>query len=145
MSNSLRPHRLWPTRLLRPWDSPGKNTGVVAISFSRGSSRPRDRTWVPHIAGRLFILWGTRGAPQPGEFGIKMMPTLPAWKLILILIGSLWSQATHLPGGWGVTWTPTPAYGALHGFAWPMAVTFTKYITYWVPTMWQVLLQVTRL
>ena len=27
MSNSLRPHRL-PTRLLHPWDFPGKNTGV---------------------------------------------------------------------------------------------------------------------
>ena len=25
------------------WDSPGKNTGVVTISFSRGSSQPRDR------------------------------------------------------------------------------------------------------
>ena len=28
MSNSLRPYRLWPTSLLCPWDSPGKNTGV---------------------------------------------------------------------------------------------------------------------
>ena len=27
MSDSLRPHRLQPTRLLCPWDSPGKNTG----------------------------------------------------------------------------------------------------------------------
>ena len=27
-SDSLRPHGLYPTRLLRPWDSPGKNTGV---------------------------------------------------------------------------------------------------------------------
>ena len=27
MSDSARPHR-WPTRLPRPWDSPGKNTGV---------------------------------------------------------------------------------------------------------------------
>ena len=25
---TLRPHRLQPTRLLHPWDSPGKNTGV---------------------------------------------------------------------------------------------------------------------
>ena len=25
-----------------PWDSPGKNTGVVAISFFTGSSRPRN-------------------------------------------------------------------------------------------------------
>ena len=24
----LRPHELWPTRLLCPWDFPGKNTGV---------------------------------------------------------------------------------------------------------------------
>ena len=28
MSDSVRPHRLQPTRLPRPWDSPGKNTGV---------------------------------------------------------------------------------------------------------------------
>ena len=28
VSDSLRPHGLWPTRLLRPWDFPGKNTGV---------------------------------------------------------------------------------------------------------------------
>ena len=28
MSNSVRPHKWQPTRLPRPWDSPGKNTGV---------------------------------------------------------------------------------------------------------------------
>ena len=28
MSNSVRPHRQQPTRLPRPWDSPGKNIGV---------------------------------------------------------------------------------------------------------------------
>ena len=28
MSNPVRPHRRQPTRLPRPWDSPGKNTGV---------------------------------------------------------------------------------------------------------------------
>ena len=28
MFDSLRPHRQQPTRLPRPWDSPGKNTGV---------------------------------------------------------------------------------------------------------------------
>ena len=31
----------------------------VAISFSRGSSRPRDRTQVFCIAGRCFNLWAT--------------------------------------------------------------------------------------
>ena len=28
MSNSVQPHRRQPTRLPRPWDLPGKNTGV---------------------------------------------------------------------------------------------------------------------
>ena len=28
MSDSVRPHRWLPIRLHRPWDSPGKNTGV---------------------------------------------------------------------------------------------------------------------
>ena len=28
VSDSVRPHRQQPTRLLCPWDSPGKNTGV---------------------------------------------------------------------------------------------------------------------
>ena len=33
MSNSLQPHGLWPARLLCPWDSPSKNTGVDCYSF----------------------------------------------------------------------------------------------------------------
>ena len=34
-----------------------------AISFSRGSSQPRDRTWVSRTAGRFFTNWATRQAP----------------------------------------------------------------------------------
>ena len=34
----------------------------VAISFSSGSSWPRDQTWVSHIACRLFTIWATREA-----------------------------------------------------------------------------------
>ena len=34
----------------------------VAIAFSRGSSQPRDRTWVSRIVGRCFTLWATRKA-----------------------------------------------------------------------------------
>ena len=32
----------------------------IAISFSRGSSRPRNRTRVSRIAGRCFTIWATR-------------------------------------------------------------------------------------
>ena len=35
-----------------------------AISFSRGSSRPRDRTQVSRIAGRHFTIWATREVPR---------------------------------------------------------------------------------
>ena len=34
----------------------------VAVPFSVGSSQPRDRTPVSHIAGRLFTSWATREA-----------------------------------------------------------------------------------
>ena len=63
MSDSLQPHRLYPARL------PGSSVhGIlqarilewVAISFSRGSSQPRDRSQVSHIAGGFFIVWATR-------------------------------------------------------------------------------------
>ena len=146
MSDSLRPYGLQPTRLLCPWDSPGKNTGVhchallqgifptqglnlhllcllhwqaglfttstrtgkrkicwpqkatnvserevaqscltlcdpmdcslpgssvhgifqaivlewIAISFSKGSSQPRDQTQVSRIVDRRFTVWATR-------------------------------------------------------------------------------------
>ena len=32
----------------------------VAVPFSRGSSWPRDQTWISCIAGRFFIAWATR-------------------------------------------------------------------------------------
>ena len=35
VSDSQRPHGLQPTRLLRPWDSPGKSAGVGASAFSK--------------------------------------------------------------------------------------------------------------
>ena len=34
----------------------------VATPFSRGSSQPRDQTWVSSIAGRFIIIWATREA-----------------------------------------------------------------------------------
>ena len=36
----------------------------IAISFSKGSSQPRDRTWVSCIAGRFFTAWATRETPN---------------------------------------------------------------------------------
>ena len=62
---------LWPTKFLRPWDSPGKNTGVGCHFLS---SRPRDQTQVSHIAGRRFNLCTTREALKSKE------ERKPGWK-----------------------------------------------------------------
>ena len=41
----------------------------VAISFSRGSSQPRDQTQLSCIAGRRFTIWATREAVKSGKVG----------------------------------------------------------------------------
>ena len=40
----------------------------VAMSFSRGSSQPRDWTQVSHITGRFFTVWATGEAPFLGIY-----------------------------------------------------------------------------
>ena len=48
-----------PARLLCPWN---RILEWVAISFSRGSSLPRDQTWVFCTVGGFFTNWTTREA-----------------------------------------------------------------------------------
>ena len=65
LSDSLWPHGLKPARLLCPWDSPDNNTGVVAMSSSRGSSWPRVWTRVSlcFLHCRLILhRWPTKEA-----------------------------------------------------------------------------------
>ena len=45
----------------------------VAISFSRGSSQPRDRTYVSCIGRWILYQWATREAHSEHLWGIKMM------------------------------------------------------------------------
>ena len=59
MSYSLRPHGLWPARLLSPWDFPGKNTVgdchflLLRIFLTQGLNPGL------HIASSLLIAWAT--------------------------------------------------------------------------------------
>ena len=57
MSDPLQPHGLQPSRLLCPWDSLGKNTGVTCHSLFKGSSRPRDWTHISCVScsGRWIL------------------------------------------------------------------------------------------
>ena len=70
------PTMCWLFNCVQLWDSmdcspPGSSVHEilqarvlewVSISYSRGSSQPRDQTWVPCIAGRFFTIWAIREA-----------------------------------------------------------------------------------
>ena len=73
--------QLWPT-LCDPMDCSPLGSSVhgilqarilesVAVPFSRGSSWPRDWTWVSSIAGRFFIIWATREARERPKSGLN--------------------------------------------------------------------------
>ena len=72
MSNSWRHYGLWPAKLLCPWDSPGKNTGVdchallQAVFPSQGSN-----PGLQHCGQMLYHL-SHQGSP--GGFMVKNLP-----------------------------------------------------------------------
>ena len=49
VSDSFWPHGLWPTRLLCPWDSPGKNTRVGCHAHLQGIFPTWDQTRFPAL------------------------------------------------------------------------------------------------
>ena len=49
VSDSLQPHGLWPSRLLRPWDSPGRNTAVGCHFLLQGIFRIQSQTCISCI------------------------------------------------------------------------------------------------
>ena len=55
MSDSVRPQRRQPTRLPRPWDSPGKNTGVGCHFLLAHESEHTHSTPVPLSTGPSCI------------------------------------------------------------------------------------------
>ena len=60
MSGSWWLRGLWLARLLCPWNSLGRKTGVDSHSLFQGIFWPGGQTWVSHIAGRFFTIWATR-------------------------------------------------------------------------------------
>ena len=91
MSDFLKPHGLKLIRLL----CPGKRIlqarilEWVAISFSRGSSQPRDWTLVSCIEGRFFTIWATREAHNTIwlNFFITWTSFLETWRGADVCVG----------------------------------------------------------
>ena len=67
MSNSVRPHRRQPTRLPRPWGSPGKNTGVgchLLLQCMKVKVKSLSRVW-------LFMTPWTAAHQAPPSMGFS--------------------------------------------------------------------------
>ena len=79
--------------LCNPRNSPGQNTGVFV--FSRGSSQPRDRTQVSHIASGFFTSWPTKEAQE--SWSGKPIPSPADLPNPEIKLGSPALQADSLP------------------------------------------------
>ena len=105
MPDSLRPHGLQPTSVYGILQA--RILEWAAISFSRGSSQPRDWTQVSCIAGRFFTIYTTRVvlihqhvAPpfwtslSSGHCrALSSVPCAPWWVLMIHFIDS----SVHMP------------------------------------------------
>ena len=97
VSNSSQPHGLQPTRLLYPWDFPGKSTGVGChrlFQWSTGEPQKQYAKWKkPVIRAFLVAQWYRihlpKQAPQvrslgqedPLEKGMATHSSILAWKI----------------------------------------------------------------
>ena len=77
----------------------------VVISFSRGSSRPRDQTRVSRIGGRCFNLWATREACQKKNAGPQVQLEFQINNSFLWMnmprgiLGTSYTNSLGFPGG----------------------------------------------
>ena len=81
MSNSLQPRGLQPSRLLCPWDFPGRHTGGGVISFSRGSPRPRNQTRIASIGRQILYTTELPGKPLSILYTISIVYTCQSQSL----------------------------------------------------------------
>ena len=85
VSDSVRPHGLQPTRILCPWDSPGKNTGVGCHCLLQCVNVKS----LSHV--RLFLTPWTAAYQAPAPMGFSRQEYwsgLPFWATIPCLITS---------------------------------------------------------
>ena len=91
----------------------------VAVTSSRGSSRPRDRIPVHCIAGRFFAIWATKEAHRQQYLGSNLSSACGwPWTSCLdsvSLLSHLWDTSAYV---WRRRWHPTLVLlpGESHGW-----------------------------
>jgi len=102
MSNSVQPHRQQPTRLPRPWDSPGKNTGVDC-HFLLQSMKVKSESEVAQSCSTLCnpMDCSPPGSPIPGIFQARVLEWVAIsfsntwkWKVKVKSLNRSWLLAT---------------------------------------------------
>ena len=98
---TLWPHGLQPARLLGPWDFPGKNTGVVAATYSGGSSWPRDWTCFSFISCICRQIFFTTSATWEAPFCLFVVQSLSCvW-----LFETPWTAARQTTLSFTISWS----------------------------------------
>ena len=111
MYNSLQPHGLQPTRLLCPWDSPGKNTGVgchgllQSIFPTQGSNQglPCCRQILYCLSREAHEYCSGQPIPSPGDLpnpGVE--PGSPAFQADSLPADQGRPSTTIIPRKWTV-------------------------------------------
>ena len=101
MSDSVWPHRRQPTRLPRPWGSPGKNTGV-GCHFLLQCMKIKSESEVPQSCPTLSDPWtAAHQALRPWDFpgkstGVECHCLLPAYLRLLIFLPAILKETVYL-------------------------------------------------
>ena len=111
----------------------------VAICFSRGSSQPRDWTWVSCIAGRLFTMWLWFQSVCP------LMPSLSAyhltWFSLTLDVGYFFMAAPAKCSCCFWFWAGSSSSSQLSGcgyfFRWQQTVNPEEVDEFWLMTSWK--------
>ena len=111
MSDSVRPHRGQPTRLCRPWDSPGKNTGVgchLLLQCTKVKSESEVTQLCPTLSEPMD--WSLPGSSVHGVFQARVLEWgaiafsegatrgLMGFKTVALFNGCPWAMSNPLIG-----------------------------------------------
>ena len=93
----MRPHRRQPTRLLRPWNSPGKNTGVgchFLLQCMKVKSESEVAQSCPTPSDSVDC--SLPGFSIHGIFQARVLE----WGAIAFSIMELYGDTVHIPASW---------------------------------------------
>ena len=97
MSDSLQPHGLKPTRLLCPWDSPGKSTGMGYHALLQGIFPTQGlNPGLPHHRWILYRL-SNKGSPRILEWVAYPFSRGSSWP-------RNWTVVSCMAGGFFTNW-----------------------------------------